>query len=187
MEKEKSVTRQTTNVKDICYIAIFTAIIAIMAQISIPLPGGVPLTLQTLAVPLAGIILGAKRGTLSTLVYILLAMVGVPVLAGLSGGIGVVFGMTGGFILSFPIMALISGLVSDKGVKSPIYWLGLLGGVIINYIIGTIWFVIVADSTFVVALTACVLPFIPTAILKFILSGILGDTLKKAMRKANLL
>ena len=91
MEKEKSVTRQTTNVKDICYIAIFTAIIAIMAQISIPLPGGVPLTLQTLAVPLAGIILGAKRGTLSTLVYILLAMVGVPVLAGLSGGIGVVF------------------------------------------------------------------------------------------------
>ena len=114
-------------------------------------------------------------------------MVGVPVLAGLSGGVGVVFGMTGGFILSFPIMALISGLVSDKGVKSPIYWLGLLAGVIINYIIGTVWFVIVADSTFAVAFTACVLPFIPTAVIKLILSGILGDTLKKAMRKANLL
>lgn len=187
MEKEKSVSTQTTNIKDICYVAIFTAIIAVMAQISIPLPAGVPLTLQTLAVPLAGIILGAKRGTLSTLVYILLAIVGVPVLAGLSAGVGAVFGMTGGFILSFPLMALISGLVSDKGVKSPIYWLGLLAGVIINYIVGTVWFVVVADSTLVTAITACVLPFIPTAILKLILSGILGDYLKKAMRKANLL
>ncbi|WP_034444292.1 biotin transporter BioY [Butyrivibrio sp. AE2032] len=184
---EKATQVSTINVRDICYISIFTAIIAVMAQISIPLPAGVPLTLQTLAVPLAGIVLGAKRGTISTLVYVLLAMVGVPVLANLAGGIGYVFGITGGFIFSFPIMALVSGLVADKGVKSPVYWLGLLAGVIINYLVGTIWFVFAADSTFMAAVTACVLPFIPTTIMKLVLSGILGDTLRKAMRKANLL
>ena len=97
---EKTKTKSKIEIRDICYIAIFTAIIAVMAQISIPLPGGVPLTLQTLAVPLAGIILGAKRGTMSTIIYILLAMAGVPVLAGFSGGAGVVFGVTGGFIIS---------------------------------------------------------------------------------------
>ncbi len=184
---EKTSVRSTGYVRDICYIAIFTAIIAVMAQISIPLPAGVPLTLQTLAVPLAGIVLGAKIGTISTVLYILLAIIGVSVLANMGGGAGMVFGITGGFILSFPIMALLSGLVSDKGLKSPVYWLGLLAGVVINYVIGTIWFVYAASSTFAAAFTACVLPFIPTGIAKWILSGILGDTLKRAMKKANLL
>jgi len=184
---EKTKTKSKIEIRDICYIAIFTAIIAVMAQISIPLPGGVPLTLQTLAVPLAGIILGAKRGTMSTIIYILLAMAGVPVLAGFSGGAGVVFGVTGGFIISFPIMALISGLVANKGMKSVVYWLGLLGGVLINYLIGTIWFMFVAEASFVYGLTACVVPFIPTAIIKLILSGVFGDRIKKALVKAGLL
>ncbi len=184
---EKAKTESKVNVKDYCYIAVFTAIIAVMAQISIPLPGGVPLTLQTLAVPLAGIVLGAKRGTISTLLYVLLAIFGAPVLANMTGGIGCVFGITGGFILSFPIMAFVSGLVSEKGVKSPVYWLGLLGGVLINYLIGTLWFVFAAESTFMAAITACVLPFIPTAILKLVLSGVIGDALKKTMRRAGLL
>ena len=109
MEKTTKISK--INVRDFCYISAFTAIIAVMAQISIPLPAGVPLTLQTLAVPLAGIVLGAKRGCVSTLLYVLLAAVGVPVLANMTGGIGYVFGITGGFIISFPVMALLSGLV----------------------------------------------------------------------------
>ncbi|MCR5302556.1 MAG: biotin transporter BioY [Lachnospiraceae bacterium] len=185
MESRSKAT--TVNVRDICYTAIFTAIIAVMAQISIPLPGGVPLTLQTLAVPLAGIVLGAKRGTISTLIYVLLATVGVPVLANMTGGIGAVFGVTGGFILSFPIMAFISGLAADKGIKNPLCWAGLLGGVLINYAAGTVWFVYAADSTVSVALAACVIPFIPTGILKLILSGLVGDVLKRSMKRAGLL
>ena len=74
--------RQSTGIKDIIYIAVFTAIIAVLAQISIPMPGGVPMTMQTFAVPLAGIVLGAKRGTISTLIYVLLGFIGVPVFAG---------------------------------------------------------------------------------------------------------
>ncbi len=75
-------------IRDICYIALFTALIAVLAQISIPLPGGVPLTLQTFAVPLAGLVLGSKRGTIATAVYVLLGAVGVPVFAGFSVGRG---------------------------------------------------------------------------------------------------
>ena len=83
---------QNQKVRDLVYIAVFTAIIAVLAQISIPMPGGVPMTLQTFAVPLAGLVLGTKRGTLSALLYVLLGTLGVPVFAGLSGGPGIVLG-----------------------------------------------------------------------------------------------
>ena len=184
---EKTISKPMTNIRDICYIAIFTAIIAVMAQISIPLPAGVPLTLQTLAIPLAGIILGAKRGTMSTIVYILLAIAGVPVLANFTGGAGVVFGVTGGFIISFPIMAFLAGLVADKGIKSPWFWGGLVAGVLINYLVGTVWFMFVAEASFEAAFTACVLPFLVTGLIKLVLSGILGDRIKRALKKAGLL
>ena len=183
----KATKASVISIRDICYISIFTAVIACMAQIAIPLPGGVPLTLQTLAVPLAGIILGARRGTIAAVVYVLRAMAGVPVLSNLNGGIGAVLGVTGGFVMSFPVMAFISGAVSERGVKDPFYWAGLLMGVIVNYAIGTLWFVVAADSTVSADFTACVLPIIPTGILKWIVSGLTGDTLKKALKRAQLL
>ena len=104
--------RSVLYVKDICYIALFTALIAILAQISIPLPGGVPLTLQTFAVPLAGLVLGSKRGTIATVVYVLLGAVGVPVFSNFTVGLGIVLVLTGGFIVSFPLM--VSALSCEK-------------------------------------------------------------------------
>ena len=182
-------TTQKTSlyVRDLCYIAFFTAMIAVLAQISIPLPGGVPLTLQTFAVPLAGLVLGPKKGTIASLVYVLLGAVGVPVFANLSGGPGIVLGMTGGFIISFPIMAFISGLGSKKSVKSPLLWLWLILGAAANYVVGTVWFMAVANSSVYAALAACVIPFIPTAILKIILAGFFGTMLRGILTKADLL
>ena len=180
-------TNSSINIRDICYIALFTALIAVLAQISIPLPGGVPLTLQTFAVPLAGLVLGSKRGTISTTIYVLLGAVGVPVFAGFTGGLGKVLGMTGGFIVSFPIMAFLAGLAVKKSLKSPLLWLWLTLGAIVNYAVGTVWFMVVAGSTLSAALTACVIPFIPTAIIKIILSGIFGTMLRGILVKAGLL
>ena len=174
-------------IKDLCYIALFTALIAVLAQISIPLPGGVPLTLQTFAVPLAGLVLGSKRGTIASLIYVLLGAVGVPVFAGLTGGLGKVLGMTGGFIVSFPIMAFLAGLAVKKSIKSPMLWVWLVLGAVANYVVGTVWFMVVAGSTLSAALTACVIPFIPTAIIKIILSGIFGVMLRGVLIRANLL
>ena len=81
-------TAPKINAKDIAYIGIFAALMAICSWISLPLPSGIPVTLQTFAVFLAAGALGGRRGTITVLVYLLLAAIGAPVLAGFSGGIG---------------------------------------------------------------------------------------------------
>lgn len=178
--------RSRMSVRDMCLIGIFTAIICVLGQISIPMPYGVPMTLQTFAIPLAGVILGAKRGTVATLVYVLLGAVGAPVFAGFAGGLRVVVGPTGGFILSFPMLAWAAGIGADRNNK---LWLtaGLALGSFINYVCGMLMFALVTSSSLNAAFAACVLPFIPTAIIKIILAGVLGSSLKSILSKAGLL
>lgn len=99
---------------------MFAAVLAVMSQIAIPMPSGVPMTLQTFAVALAGAVLGWKLGALSALVYLLLGAAGVPVFSGMSGGLGVLLGKTGGFIFGFIFMALLCGLGAaqkNKGIR----------------------------------------------------------------------
>ena len=173
-------------IQDITQIGLLTAAIAILAQITVPMPAGVPMTLQTFIIPLVGILLGARKGTLASLIYLLLGAVGLPVFAGFSGGIGVLFGITGGFLLSFPIMAYLAG----KGAETNrAVWLfgSLIAGAVINYIVGMCWFVVAAKSNFAVAFTACVLPFLPTAIIKILLAGIIGKKLRSTLIKAHVL
>ena len=97
------------SVRDICYAGLFAAVIAVMAQISIPMPLGVPMTMQTFAITLAAVVLGAKLSALSSLIYLILGAVGIPVLANFSGGFDKFVGPTGGFLISFPLMAFIIG------------------------------------------------------------------------------
>ncbi|MCL2355896.1 MAG: biotin transporter BioY [Defluviitaleaceae bacterium] len=102
--------RKSFSVRDLCYIAIMTAVIAVCAFIVIPLPGGVPFTLQTWAILLAGMILGPKKGVVAVLIYILLGLVGVPIFHGGRSGLEVLAGPTGGFLISFPLLAFAAGL-----------------------------------------------------------------------------
>jgi biotin transport system substrate-specific component len=161
------------NTRDISFIALFTALTVVLAQISIPMPYGVPMTMQTFAISLAGILLGAKKGFFSALLYVLLGAIGVPVFAGLSGGLGIVLGPTGGFILSFPLMAWIIGLGAQTENKFYLA-LGLLFGTVVNYICGMAMFSLITSKGLDIAFTACVLPFIPTTIVKLIVSGVVG-------------
>ena len=87
-------------------IGVMTAVICIMAQISIPMPFGVPMTMQTFAVAIAGIILGSKNSSIATLIYVLIGSVGIPVFSNFTGGYERLVGPTGGFILSFPLIAI---------------------------------------------------------------------------------
>ncbi len=109
----KSAQRSAFSVREICYSGLFAAVIAIMAQISIPMPGGVPMAMQTFAITLAAVVLGAKLSTVSSVIYLLLGAVGVPVLANFSGGFDKFIGPTGGFLISFPLMAFIIGWGAD--------------------------------------------------------------------------
>ena len=174
------------SVRDICYIGIFTADIVVCAQLSIPMPYGVPLTLQTFAIPLAGVVLGARRGVLSTLIYILLGAAGIPVFAGLRGGLDIVIGPTGGFILSFPLMALSAGIGELKSGKLwLVTWLVL--GTVINYLCGMFFFSLVVSSSLKTAFIACVLPFVPTGIIKIAFVAVCGRMIKRALTESGLL
>ena len=191
--QDKEINKKGLAILDMCYIAIFAAIIAVLAQISVPMVSGVPVTLQTLAIALAGIVLGGKRGALAAIVYLILGAVGLPVFAGLKGGIGVLFGMTGGFIISFPLLAFAAGTAADaaagKETLSRIFIIaaGLAIGAVLNYAVGTIWFAVVSGSSIATGIAACVAPFVVNDIIKFILAYWLGMILKKALIKAGLL
>ena len=91
--------------------ALCAAVTCILAPISVPLAGEVPISLATFAVLLSGILLGGRFGAISQLVYVLLGSVGVPVFAGWTGGIGITLGVTGGYIIGYILMAFVAGLL----------------------------------------------------------------------------
>ncbi|MFV0395548.1 MAG: biotin transporter BioY [Coprobacillaceae bacterium] len=166
------------SIKEMTIVACFTAVICVCSQISIPMPYGVPMTLQTLIIPIVGIVLGTRLGTITTVLYIVLGIIGLPVFAGFTGGIGILFGPTGGFIISFPILALTAGIGSTKDNKAML-WLYLILGTIINYIVGMLIFSLVTNYSLAIAFSACVLPFIPTAIIKIGLTYLFGVRMKE--------
>ena len=170
--------------RDLCMIGLWTAVIAVMSQFSIPMPMGVPMTMQTFAISLAAIVLGARKSTLATGIYVLLGAIGIPVFANFSGGLSYVVGPTGGFILSFPIMAFIIGLGSEYGIKNKGVFIGaLVMGTVINYIVGVLMFCIITKSPIQTGIMACVLPFIPTAIIKAVLASVLGLQMRRRLVK----
>jgi len=169
--------------RDLCYIGIFVTIIAACAQIIIPQPGGVPFTLQAWAISLAGLVLGSKKGTVAAFIYILIGAVGAPVFAGFSGGFGVIMRPTGGFILSFPVMALFAGL-GEK--KNGIAWtfLGLAAGSIFNWIVGLFWFNWVTEFGLYVSFGYAVAPFLIVGVIRTAILPMFGISIKAAMKKA---
>src|SRR5699024_718681 len=103
--------------QDLMYIALFAAIIGVLAIFPpIPIPFiPVPITAQTLGVMLAGGILGARRGGLSVLLLLILVAVGAPLMPGGRGGLGVLIGPGGGYVLAWPIAAFVIGYLAEKG------------------------------------------------------------------------
>ena len=171
---------------DIVYIAVFAVIMAICSWISIP--AAVPFTLQTFGVFIAVGILGGKRGTLSVLVFILLGAIGVPVFAGFSGGIGVLAGTTGGYIIGFLFSALVMwGIEKAFGRKPVVRIIGMVLGLIVCYAFGTAWFMVVyARTTGAVGLATvlgwCVIPFIIPDLVKIALAYIVSGKVRKYAR-----
>lgn len=171
------------HIQDLCMVGVLSAVIAVMAQIAIPMPFGVPMTMQTFALTLAGIVLGSKKGALSSLVYILLGVIGLPVFANFTGGWQSITGPTSGFILSFPLMTYTIGLGTEYRNKwKGSFIIGIIVGTSLNFVCGTLMFCLLMQSSLPVAFTTCVLPFIPAAILKAFLSSILGLRIRNRLQ-----
>ncbi|MDO4305443.1 MAG: biotin transporter BioY [Eubacteriales bacterium] len=168
---------------DMAYIAIFAVLMAICSWISIPM--AVPFTLQTFGVFIAVGILGGKRGTISVLVYILLGAVGIPVFAGLSGGIGVLLNTTGGYIIGFLFSALAMwGMEHLFGRKPAVQIISMVVGLVICYAFGTAWFMVVYMRTneavgLGTVLGWCVIPFIIPDLVKIALAFMVSRKLRR--------
>jgi biotin transport system substrate-specific component len=171
--------------RELCQIAVFAAVICVCSPLSIPMPGDVPITLQAWVISLAGLVLGAKKGTIATLIYVLIGACGLPVFSGFLGGIGIIAGPRGGFILSFPVVALLAGLGEQKG---GIVWtlLGLTAGTVFNLAAGLFWFEWFMGYGLAVSFGYAVAPFILISIIRTAVLPLIGKTLKTALRKANL-
>ena len=180
--KSKATSKSKAALLDLVFVALFAAVMTVCAQIQIPF-GQVPFTLQTLGVFIAASLLGWKRGTLSVIVYVLLGLAGVPVFAGFSGGIGVLFGPTGGYIIGFIFTALIVGLMTEKLGKKP--WVEIVSmilGLAVCYAFGTVWFMFQMKMGLVESLLLCVVPYLIADALKIAFSAVLVNRLDKVIK-----
>ncbi len=165
------------------FCALFAALTAVMSQFSIPI-GPVPINLATLSVFIAGAVLGAKYGALSQLVYVLLGAVGLPVFSNFSGGVGVIVGPTGGYILGYIAAAWLVGLLSEHfGGNVLVLVISMVAGLLLCYLMGTVWFITVTKKDVWVSLTLCVFPFLIGDAVKIAAAIAVVPQLKKVFKK----
>jgi len=164
---------RTLSTREMILCALFSALTAASALISIPLPfSPVPVTFQVFFVLLSGAILGSKLGAISQTVYILSGITGLPVFSRGMGGLVYLLGPTGGYIIGFPVCAYLTGLLFERinkpyGKKAiPIFLSGLLA----IYVPGVIWLLLVSGLGIVKVILIGVVPFLPGDIVKIILA-----------------
>jgi biotin transport system substrate-specific component len=173
------------NTRDMVYVALFAAVVAVLGlfpPIVLPVVG-VPITAQSLGVMVAGSVLGAKRGGLAILLFLVLVAVGVPILAGGRGGFGVLIGPGGGFLFSWPIAAFLIGLMVERlwhrlniGVA---FLINVVGGILFIYACGIPWVAVVAEIGLVKSAVGS-LGFIPGDLVKAAIAALVAVTLKRA-------
>ena len=176
----------------IVYIGMFAALVTVGSYISFPLPlSPVPVSLQTLFVVLAGILLGPLKGSLALALYVVLGAVGIPVFAGGTSGMARILGPSGGYLVGFLVGAFVSGLVYvllaralnilKKEGGRPSYpkqavaaLVASLAGFLVIYLVGIPWLQVVAGMTLPAAITAGLTPFLVGDLLKLVAVALLA-------------
>lgn len=173
--------------KSLVICAVFSAVLCIFCVMTVPI-GTVPVSMATFAVMLVSVVLGPKLAAVSVVIYILLGSVGLPVYSGFKGGFQILLGPTGGYIWSYIFMSLLIGGVTKKYPHKKILSFAVcLAGTAICYILGTVQFMLVQNTSFISSLAVCVLPFIPFDILKAFFAAFLGSSIKNRLIKAKLI
>lgn len=168
--------KRSRHLRRLVRAALFAALLCLMSPMAIPV-GPVSVTLGLFAVLLTGALLGPLDGCIATLLYLFLGAVGLPVFSGANAGFGVLVGPTGGYLWSYPLVALLVGALTvlvlrrtkEKSVWYRSLWvfLSTLPGVLLCYLLGTIQYTfVVPNISFARALVVCVVPFIAVDLCK---------------------
>ncbi|WP_455474325.1 biotin transporter BioY [Bartonella sp. B30(2025)] len=175
------------NVKDLTYIALFAAIYAILGlfpPITFPFLQGIPITAQSMGPMLVGSILGAKRGALASILFLVLVAAGFPLLAGGRGGIGAFLGAGGGYLIGFVFAAFLIGFMVE------LFWYRLnfiilvvintIGGIGVVYLFGVPWMAYITKISLLKALMIS-MGFIISGFLKVLIASSIALTVKKSV------
>ena len=178
--------------------AVMAAVMCVIAPISLPI-GPVSITGGTLAIYLTAYLLGGVWGTVTTLVYLLVGFLGLPVFSNYMGGAARLLGPTGGYLVGYLPMMLLAGFVAeltlrrfgDKGGQGQaaaivLQFLGMALATAVLYAFGTAWYCVQAGVGLQKALAACVFPFIPFDLLKIVIALAIGTPVRRRLEQAGL-
>lgn len=186
---EKTISGETQrkglSTKQIALIGLMTAVTCVAGPLAIPIPfSPVPISFTNLVIYLALYVLGMKAGTLSYLVYLLLGFAGLPVFSGFSGGVAKVAGPTGGYLVGFIFLAIVTGFLFDHSSGNRVIEVvGMVIGLEICYIFGTVWLSAQLGRTFIEGLSVGVIPYLPGDAVKIILAVAFGPRLRREVRR----
>lgn len=174
------------SVRQMAAAALMTALMCLLGPLSIPV-GAVPVSLTNFVLYLAVYLIGTKYSFISYCAYLLLGMCGLPVFSGYSGGLAKLAGPTGGYLVGFFFLILISGAaVKKSGKKTGVAILGMTLGTLVAYAFGTAWFILEAECSLQYALAVCVYPFLIGDAVKILAASKAGPLIRGALSSAGL-
>ena len=179
--KQNERGRYLLNAKELCHIALSAALLAVCSWIAVPI-GGVPVTLQTLALFTLSGLFGAKRTTLALLSWLALGCCGVPVFAGFTGGIHILFSPTGGFLIGFVLATPLTAYLTKRGgIKQKTLAFAL--ATLVFHVCGVLWFCMLftgfTGGGLLASLLTCSLPYLPFDCVKLAAATFLSERLKE--------
>lgn len=175
-----SPSRPRERVQDLAYIAVFAALIIVLAFVAIPVgAAGVPIVLQNAAVVLAGLVLGGRRGFLAVALFLLIGLIGLPVLAGGRTTLAALAGPTVGYLAGYLLSSLLAGLIAyraparRRGPQITFFTLAAAVGLLTQYLAGILGLVWRAQLSLTEA-TLSQVPFLLPDLAKFALMVVIA-------------
>lgn len=169
--------------RNLAHIALFTALIVVLGLVpKIDLAFGVPITAQSLGIMLCGTVLGARRGALAVILFLILVAIGLPVLSGGRGGLGLFAGPSAGYLIGFPVAAFVAGLVMERTTMAPVWSAvagAIIGGIGVLYIFGITGMSIALGKSWIDA-SYLGMVFLPGDIIKALLAGVITQAIATA-------
>lgn len=165
--------------------AMLTAVMAVLAQIAVPMPSQVPLTLQTFGVTLCAWLGGKKTGVPALLVYLAAGAAGMPVFTGFRGGAAVFFGYTGGFLWGFIPLVLLCAAASEKTNRLPAVLAGG-AGLLCCHLFGILQYSAVSGSGLWQSFLLCSLPYLLKDALSVLAAYFAASSVRRALRASGI-